>query len=505
MKIIINLSLFFLVIINNLSTLPTVSSVPVKSPNLSTLPMALSAPLKPVPGKRTIFAHNLVHTAFKPIGQTPLQTENITVTAFFPFQYDNLLAYCDVVLEELKQRNSTSDTIESLKAFYTESKQTLKEDQQDLVFFLLDNEDYSQHTNDEIAKIKFIEESHSYGRKPEKPERGREGEGEGEGEGEESHSHVRKPENIVTVEIKATQNDNDQEDFKAYIRVMSEICQQNGIQELFKSEWDVARSDAISQEDFKAFVSDQLQINLTLGIQKFLKFKLDVARSGTNFLKTMVDPLKNSSTAKELFLFIQSPKELLEEINNKAALLGLENMIVESADYDKLQVTTTLNSKGINFTFEVPCMKPNTTMTLYSYKPLPMVINKNLTNDVQAALYIESQEANIIAVGQDNTTYTLLKQDDLHCSLEFNGVKVCKGLIELRNNLTDSCLGALFMQDNKHIALHCQFEVRKLSLDSVYLGNNRYNIICPNRFYLQFDCPSRNDSYVMSIPSPNLT
>ncbi len=240
--------------------------------------MALSAPLKSVPGKRTIFAHNLVHTAFKPIGQTPLKTENITVTAFFSFQYDKLLPYCDVVLEELKQCNCTSDTIESLKTFVTESKQTLKEDQQDLDFFLLDNEDYSQHRNDEIAKIKFIEESHSYGMKPE---------------------------NIVTVEIKAPQNDNDQEDVKAYVR---DQLQQNhrtlDIQELLKSKWDVAMSNANSQEDFKAFVSSQLQINLTLGIQKLLKSKLDVARSGTNFLKTMVDPLKNKQP-RHLWTIVQ--------------------------------------------------------------------------------------------------------------------------------------------------------------------------------------------------------
>jgi hypothetical protein len=230
----------------------------------------------------------------------------------------------------------------------------LKEDQQNLVFSLLDNEDYNQHSNDEIAKIKFIEESHNNGMKPE---------------------------NIVTVEIKAPQNDTDQEDVKAYVR-------------------------------------DQLQQNRRrLGIQNLLKSKLEVVRNETIFLKSMVDHLRNSSTAKELFLFFQSPKEVYQEINNKAALLGLENMIVDSADYDKLQVTNTLNSQGINFTFEVPCMKPNTMTTLYSYKPLPIVINKNLTNDVQAALYIESRDANVIAIGQDNTSFMVLNQDELHFSL----------------------------------------------------------------------------------------
>jgi hypothetical protein len=384
MKSKIKFSLFLLVIIINPSTLPTASSVPITSPNFSTLPMALSAPLESVPGKRTIFAQDLVHTAFKPIGKTPLQTENIPVTAFFRYQYDNLAAYFGVVLEELKQRKSISHDTESLKVFATNRKQTLKEYQQDSVFSVVDSEDNNEQSHDKFAKIKFIEASHI----------------------------VKKPENIVTVEIDPFERDNFQKDLK----------------------------------HFEAYVRDQLQKNLTHNIQRLLNSKFNMAWADARFLYTMVNYLRESPTAEKLFLFSVSKQEVFEEINKKAALLGLENMILESADYGKLQVTTTSNSKGINFTFEVPCMKPNPIMALYSYKPLPIVINKNVTNDIQAALYIESQEANVIAIGQDNTTFMVLNYNELHCSNEFNGVKVCKGLTELHNNLTDSCLGALFMQ-----------------------------------------------------------
>jgi hypothetical protein len=57
------------------------------------------------------------------------------------------------------------------------------------------------------------------------------------------------------------------------------------------------------------------------------------------------------------------------------------------------------------------------------------------------------------------------------------------------------------MQDNEHISLQCKFEVRKLSFDSVYLGDNRYNIISPERSNIHFNCPNQNDNYVMTIPS----
>jgi hypothetical protein len=115
---------------------------------------------------------------------------------------------------------------------------------------------------------------------------------------------------------------------------------------------------------FEAYVRDQLQKNLTQNIQRLLNSKFNMAWADARFLSTMVNYLRESPTAEKLFLFSVSKQEVFEEINKKAALLRLENMILESADFSKLQVAISSNAQGINFTFEVPCMKPNTMMTL---------------------------------------------------------------------------------------------------------------------------------------------
>ncbi len=397
--------------------------------------MALSAPLKSVLGKHTIFSQNLVHTAFRPIGKTPLQTENITVTACIQYPHDNVSAYLDVVLEELRHLKSLSYNTKSLKNFAFNKKQILMDHKQDFVFSL------SAGGEHKVAQIKLLEP-------------------------QQSNKEVSKPENIILVDIKQLQNN----------------------------------SKIMNLTQFISFIREELNQDRVSEILQILITKLDVARRDDDQFSSMIKSIRESKNAEMLFPFLGSPSDLHTRVNIKADLLGLENLIIDSADYGKLQVTTTSNSQGINFTFEVLCMKPNTIMTLYRYKPLPIVINKNVTNDVQAALYIESQEANVIAIGQDNTTFMVLNQDELHCSIEFNGVKVCKGFTKIRKTSTDSCLGALFEQDNEQIKRHCKFQVRKLSLDAVDLGNNTYNIISPERSNISFQCSNKPDNS-FEIPS----
>ena len=207
----------------------------------------------------------------------------------------------------------------------------------------------------------------------------------------------------------------------------------------------------------------------------------------------MVTELRKTETAEGLLLV--PLKDFKERVNTRAGELGLENLIVDLADYNWLPITLDSNEQGIEITLNVPCMKPNTLMTIYKYKSLPIPIIKKFTNGVQAALYIEAFEGNAIAVGHDNSSFMLPNDTDLKCKVQFGKVKLCEGLTELRTDLNSSCLAALLLQNEDRIKTNCIFEIKKLSLDYVSTGHSDYTLISPDTYTLRLECPDRFGKY----------
>jgi hypothetical protein len=206
---------------------------------------------------------------------------------------------------------------------------------------------------------------------------------------------------------------------------------------------------------------------------------------------------RNNRLAAEIFS-PQQHEEIHQDVNAKAAELKVVNLVT-SADYylkpDRKFITFFQTTKGLLIVIDVPYVQPNSTlMKLYMYKPLGIPIDNrfNSRQRPQSALFIESSHE-IIAVGENNATYRLLKYSDLNMNcMKLKGKHICKKLPLPREGMANSCLGSLFLQDEDNIKHQCKFNTKNLLEDFVYLGNNDFYFISSENTTRNMVCPDKN-------------
>jgi len=92
----------------------------------------------------------------------------------------------------------------------------------------------------------------------------------------------------------------------------------------------------------------------------------------------------------------------------------------------------------------VPLVTPHNLMPLYEFIPLP--IHFNFSRNISIAPEVGA--TNMIAVGHSQS-YQLLSSTDLQSCNKMGETYFCKGRNVLLTDLTKTCLGALYLADNK--------------------------------------------------------
>ncbi len=115
-----------------------------------------------------------------------------------------------------------------------------------------------------------------------------------------------------------------------------------------------------------------------------------------------------------------------------------------------------LDKKTFMLVLHVPLVTPHSLMPLYEFIPLP--IHFNFSGNVSVTPEVGT--TNMITVGHSQS-YQLLSSTDLQSCNKMGETYFCKGRNVLLMDLTKTCLGALYLADNKNIQ-----EVAGLDLDS---------------------------------------
>ena len=203
---------------------------------------------------------------------------------------------------------------------------------------------------------------------------------------------------------------------------------------------------------------------------------------------------------RRLAVDLLTPKQmeiLHSEVESVAIQEGFHNQAQHISDYFQIEATYMRTGEDIIIMLHVPCIK-NDLLKIYRYLPFPiplpftpkshdLTIRQSLTlqtlhfsqHDLDSifdqnnldfpqypeALFIEDK-ADLIAIGADKS-FQILSQMDLANCVQRNHVYLCDRNTVVKTDLTESCLGSLYLRQEEGVRKHCKF-VRRPVQEIVY-------------------------------------
>jgi hypothetical protein len=144
----------------------------------------------------------------------------------------------------------------------------------------------------------------------------------------------------------------------------------------------------------------------------------------------------------------------------------------------------------------VPLVTPHNLMPLYEFIPLPVHFNFSGNVSVTPEVGIN----NMIAVGHSQS-YQELSSTDLQGCNKMGETYFCKGRNVLLTDLTKTCLGALYLADNKNIQGRCKFSIGGAQEKIFRLDSNTYVVYSLGKISTNHVCPKAKTISAVQISS----
>ncbi len=142
------------------------------------------------------------------------------------------------------------------------------------------------------------------------------------------------------------------------------------------------------------------------------------------------------------------------------------------------------DEKTFVLVLHVPLVTPHNLMPLYEFIPLP--IHFNFCGNVSVTPEVGG--TNMIAIGPSQY-YLLLSSTDLQSCNKMGETYFCKGRNVLLKDLTKTCLGALYLADNKNIQGRCKFSIGGAQEKIFRLDSNTYVVYSLGKISTNHVCP----------------
>jgi hypothetical protein len=159
----------------------------------------------------------------------------------------------------------------------------------------------------------------------------------------------------------------------------------------------------------------------------------------------------------------------------------------------------------------IPTAASDEVLSLYEYVPFPFPFRKNTNSPLPdlnsilslqdladtehfpatSAIYFKSDYP-MIAIGRNknlNTaSYRLISQAVLTACIQKSHLYLCETQQTLCKDLPGSCLGALFVQSQLGIHLHCRLKSHPLQENTYQISSTRHLVYSPTLFFTQIQC-----------------
>ena len=178
-------------------------------------------------------------------------------------------------------------------------------------------------------------------------------------------------------------------------------------------------------------------------------------------------------------------------------------------DYYQIEVSYTRTLDDIIILVHVPCIKTRSLLTIYRYLPFPIpipytpkahdfTINHSLKfqesslsktnydelfdNELnfpqhQEALFV-TDSTDLIAI-DDDKNFQVLTQTDLANCVQRNHVYLCDKQNVVKHELTDTCLGSLYVRNEDGVRKHCKFERKPVQETVFQLSDTEHIVYSP--------------------------
>lgn len=203
-------------------------------------------------------------------------------------------------------------------------------------------------------------------------------------------------------------------------------------------------------------------------------------------------------------------KELIKfytMIEAKAKERGCK-MVMESPS-DVYELDATYGYDNVNRSFivylHVPMYEVGEELKLWEYVPFPIL--QSLT--LNATIMPQTGKENFIALMPDASIRTnsvtpphkfrIMNKYDLEICKRIRNVYMCGGRNTLRTDITNSCIGNLYLRDHEGIARTCDLEIGKLEEFVAKIGANEWIVFSPKPFLETVICGKESESIKFEI------
>jgi hypothetical protein len=135
------------------------------------------------------------------------------------------------------------------------------------------------------------------------------------------------------------------------------------------------------------------------------------------------------------------------------------------------------NNKTVALLLHVPLVKQEYLLNMNQYLPFPLTHNLSPNHSLMPS------------VGQNNIltysgfdTFKILSQSDLASCHKMGDTHFCKGRNNLRTDMTETCLGSLYLQQGKGIQKYCKFEISAVKEQFFRFAHNNWAIATQKQF-----------------------
>src|SRR5574343_374402 len=172
------------------------------------------------------------------------------------------------------------------------------------------------------------------------------------------------------------------------------------------------------------------------------------------------------------------------------------------SDLYDLDATYGYDAKNRSFIvyLHVPMYEVGEELKLWEYVPFPILQSLVLN----ATILPQTGKENFIALMPDTTIrskdmspahrFRIFNEYDLNICKRVRNIYLCGGRNTLRTDITNSCIGNLYLRDHGGIARTCDLEIGKLEEYVAKIGPNKWIVFSPESFYETMICNGETES-----------
>jgi len=185
---------------------------------------------------------------------------------------------------------------------------------------------------------------------------------------------------------------------------------------------------------------------------------------------------------------ISALEAIISHTSEVAQKKGFITFLHSPADLYQVEVSSVYHPATQTFALilHVPMVHPDNLMEMKQYIPLPLVHNS--TSNI--TLTPDTRGIDILAIGSTQLYNTLSASDLANC-LHLGGTFFCKGRRELRTDIENSCLTALYFGMPESVKIQCQFRITATKEQVFELQENIWAVYTQGTIATNQVCPGK--------------